>query len=84
MLPSDRVPSSPGEVLLEEFLRPLGISPASLADRMSTSQEEVGLILTGSRAVTPATAAMLSAALGTSAEFWTTLQAEWDRARARG
>jgi addiction module HigA family antidote len=82
MLPSEGVPSSPGEVLLEEFLRPLGVTAVDLATRLRTSPEDVELILVGARPITPAMAAMLSAALGTSAEFWTNLQDNWERASA--
>jgi addiction module HigA family antidote len=73
----------PGEVLREEFLTPLNITPYRLAKSIDVSQTHVGEILRGVRAVTPATALRLSAYFGTSAEFWTNLQSFYDLEQER-
>lgn len=73
----------PGEVLDEEFLKPLSITAYRLAKSIDVSQTHVGEILRGVRAVTPITALKLSAYFGTSAEFWTNLQSFYDLEQAR-
>ncbi len=73
----------PGEVLLEEFLVPLGISQNALARAMAVPPRRVNEIVLGKRAVTADTALRLAGALGTSEKFWTGLQMDYDLEKAR-
>ena len=68
----------PGEVLLEEFLLPLGISQNALARAVDVPPRRINEIVLGKRGITADTALRLSKALGTSAEFWMNLQASYD------
>ena len=76
-------PVHPGEVLSEEFLKPLGLSASALARRIGVPGNRVTSIVAGKRAVTGDTALRLAAAFGTSAEFWMNLQMGWELAVAR-
>ena len=69
-LPKSRPPAHPGEILLEEFLKPLGMSQAELAEKIKVSYPRVNEIINGKRGVTPDTALRLSALFGTTPEFW--------------
>ena len=71
-------PIPPGEVLLEEFLKPLGISQYQLAKDISVPPRRINEIAHGKRAVTADTALRLSRYLGTSERFWLNLQARYD------
>ena len=73
-----RPPTHPGEMLLEEFLKPLGISQADAARRMKISTNRLNELIRGKRGVTAATALRLADLLGTSPEFWLNLQTGWD------
>ncbi|RMG35922.1 MAG: addiction module antidote protein, HigA family [Gammaproteobacteria bacterium] len=73
----------PGEVLLEEFLRPLGISQNRLARAMAVPPRRINEIVHGKRAITADTALRLARALGTSEQFWMGLQADYDLEEAR-
>ena len=77
-LPLDRPPTHPGEMLLEEFLKPLGISQSEFAVRLGVSFPRLNEIIRGKRGVTPDTALRLARVLGMSAEFWLGLQLDWD------
>lgn len=77
-LPSDRPPTAPGEMLLEEFLKPLGISQSAFAIRLGVSFPRLNEIIRGKRAVTPDTALRLAQVTGMSADFWLGLQSDWD------
>ena len=68
----------PGEVLLEEFLIPLGISQNALARAAGVSPRRINEIVLGKRSVTADTAVRLAVALGTSERFWLGLQADYD------
>lgn len=68
----------PGEVLLEEFLKPLGISQNALARAAGVSPRRINEIVLGKRGITADTAVRLAAALGTSERFWLGLQADYD------
>ena len=75
----DRLPNiHPGDVLREDYLKPLGMSPYALAKGLGISPTAVGEILNGKRAVTPATALRLARFFTTSAQFWLNLQAAYD------
>lgn len=80
MIPRNRIPTHPGEILLEEFLKPLGISQVALANHIGVSTQRVNELVRGKRGITPETAWLLGQALGTSAEFWTNLQSTYDLA----
>ena len=77
-LPSERPPTHPGEMLLEEFLKPLGVSQSALAVQMNASFPRMNEIVRGKRGVTPDTALRLARVLGMSADFWLGLQLDWD------
>lgn len=83
MLPKYRKPTHPGEVLLEEFLAPKGMTQAKLAEKMGVSVQRVNTLINGKRDVTPETAILLSQVFGTSPEFWMSLQSAHDLFLAR-
>jgi len=76
-------PIHPGEVLREEFLMPLGLTPHALALALQVSAPRINDIVRERRGVTADTALRLAAFFGTSAEFWMGLQADHDMATAR-
>lgn len=69
--------STPGEILKEEFLEPLGISQYKLAQAIGKPQSAVSDVIHGRRAITPEMARLLGEALGTTTEFWLALQATY-------
>jgi antitoxin HigA-1 len=71
-------PVHPGEILLEEFLKPLGISQNRLGRDLGVSPRRINEIIHGKRSITADTALRLSRYFGTSAEFWLGLQADYD------
>ena len=77
-LPLKRPPTHPGEMLFEEFVKPLELTQAELARRLGVSYPSVNEIIKGRRSVTPDTALRLSRVLGMSADFWLGLQQDWD------
>jgi len=77
-IPTDREPTHPGEVLLEEFLEPLDLTQRELADGIHVSYQRVNEIVNGKRGVTPSTALRLSRFFDTSPGFWMNLQFTWD------
>lgn len=81
LLPENRIPTHPGEVLLEEFLIPMGISQVALAKHLGIPVQRVNEIVRGKRGVTPDTAWLLAQAFGTTPEFWMNLQVGYDLAR---
>lgn len=83
MIPENRVPTHPGEILLEEFLRPMGTTQVSFADHIGVPIQRVNEIVKGKRGVTPETAWLFSQALGTTPQFWLNLQASHDLAKSR-
>lgn len=83
MLPTHRVPTHPGEVLVEEFLKPLGLTQVALAAHLGVPVQRVNEIARGKRGVTAETAWMLSQALGTTPQFWVNLQSAHDLGRQR-
>ena len=78
-----RVTTHPGEILREEFLKPLGMSVNALALALRVPATRIGAIVKGERSVTADTALRLARFFGTSAEFWITLQATHDLTKAR-
>lgn len=84
MMKEERIPPvHPGEVLLEDFLKPLGISQYRLAKEMNVYPRKINEIVHGKRAITADTALRLSRYLGTSAELWMNLQALYDLEKTR-
>ena|SRR5258708_36173432 len=73
----------PGEILLEDFLKPLGMTPYRLAVSLGVPQTRVAEIIRGKRAITSDTALRLSRLFGTSERFWMNLQALYDLEQAR-
>jgi antitoxin HigA-1 len=73
----------PGEVLLEEFLKPLGISQNRLARELKVPPRRVNEIVLGKRAITPDTALRLARYFGTSERFWLGLQLDYDLEEAQ-
>jgi addiction module HigA family antidote len=71
-------PVHPGEVLLEEFIKPLNLSQNRLAIEISVDARRINEIVLGTRSVTADTALRLSRYFGVSAQFWLGLQAEYD------
>jgi len=88
MLPTRRKPTHPGEILLEEFLLPVGISQTEFVQHLggTWTQSKLSAIISGKRAITEGVALDLGDALGTSAEFWIGLQADvnlWEASQRR-
>ena len=77
-LPANRPPTHPGEMLLEEFVKPLNITQTELAQKLGVSYPRLNEIIKRRRSVTPDTALRLSQVLGMQAEFWLGLQQDWD------
>jgi antitoxin HigA-1 len=77
-LPEDRPPTHPGEMLLEEFLKPLGVAQTEFAERIGVSYVRLNAVVDGRRGVTPDTALRLERATGMDADFWLDLQTRWD------
>lgn len=76
-------PAHPGEILLLEFLEPVGVSQYRLAQATSISVSRINDLVKGRRGITPDTAIRLGAALGVSPEFWLNLQRDYDMRLAR-
>lgn len=77
-LPTNRPPTHPGEMLLEEFLVPLGMTQTELAERIGVSYPRINEIVNGKRGITPDTALRFSQLFGTTPEFWLNGQRNWD------
>lgn len=77
-VPTNRIPTHPGEMLLEEFLTPMGISQKDLADNIKVPYQRVNEIVNGRRGITPSTALRLAKFFDMSADFWMNLQTRWD------
>ncbi len=83
MLPENRIPTHPGEILLEEFLIPMSVSQVAFAAHIGVPIQRVNEIVRGKRGVSPETAWLFAEALGTSPEFWLNLQTNYDLVRFR-
>jgi addiction module HigA family antidote len=77
-IPADRVPTHPGEILLEDFLKPLGLTQSRLAELIGVYYPRVNEIVNGKRGVTVDTALRLARLLGTTPEFWLNGQLDYD------
>ena len=76
-------PVTPGEILLEEFLKPMGITQYRLAKEIGVPQRRIGEIVVGKRAITVDTGLRLSRFFGMNDGFWTGLQTDYDTAREK-
>jgi antitoxin HigA-1 len=77
-IPTNRAPTHPGEMLLEEFLRPMGLTQRELADSIDVPFQRINEIVNQRRGITPSTAVRLAQFFGMSSEFWMNLQVGWD------
>jgi len=77
-VPTNRTPTHPGEMLVEEFLTPLAITQRQLADSIHVPYQRVNELANRCRGVTPSTALRLARYFGNSADFWMNLQLRWD------
>lgn len=75
--------ATPGEILLHDFLEPMGISQYRLAKEIGVPQRRIGEIVAGRRAITVDTALRLAAFFGTDAQSWINLQSHYDTEMAR-
>lgn len=82
-IPTDREPTHPGEMLLEEFLRPMQITQRDLADAIHVPYQRINELINKKRGITPSTALRLGRFFGTSAEYWLNLQTRWDLYKAQ-
>ncbi|WP_245546767.1 HigA family addiction module antitoxin [Hydrogenovibrio halophilus] len=82
-IPTDRVPTHPGEMLVEEFLRPMGLSQKALAEAIHVPYQRINELVNQKRGVTPSTALRLGKFFGMSADFWLNLQIRWDLYKAQ-
>ena len=84
MLPrGKRLPTHPGEILLEDFLKPLGVSQVALAQHLDIPVQRINELVRGKRGVTPEAAWLLAGAFGATPEFWINLQTNHDLVRNR-
>ncbi len=77
-IPTHRAPTHPGEMLLEEYLKPMGLTQRDLAEAIHVPYQRINEIINGRRGVTPSTALRLAKFFGVSADFWLNLQLRWD------
>ena len=82
-IPTSREPTHPGEMLVEEFLKPMQITQRELADAIHVPYQRVNERVNKKRGVTPSTALRLSRFFGVSADFWLALQIRWDLYKAK-
>jgi addiction module HigA family antidote len=77
-IPTNGPPTHPGEMLLEEFLKPLGMSQAELAIKLGVSYPRINELIHGKRGITPDTALRLEQLFSMEAQSWLNLQLAWD------
>lgn len=82
-VPTYREPTHPGEMLLEEFLTPMGITQKELANAIHVPYQRVNEIVNKRRGITPSTALRLAKFFGMSEAFWMSLQLRWDLFKAK-
>ena len=82
-IPTNREPTHPGEMLLEEFLKPMKMSQRELADRIHVPYQRINELVNRRRGITPATALRLAKVFGNTPGFWLNLQSRWDLYHAR-
>lgn len=74
----ERSPTLPGEILAEEFLRPMALTQKEFADHLGVDIKVINRLINGKTALSPELALKISASLGTTAEFWLSLQYDLD------
>ena len=77
-IPINRNPIHPGEILLEEFLNPMGLTQRQLADGIHVPYQRINDIVNGHRGITPSTALRLAKYFGMTPGFWMNLQLRWE------
>ncbi len=77
-IPTQREPTHPGEMLLEEFLVPMGVTQRQLANAIHVPYQRINELVNGHRGITPSTALRLAKFFGMSPDFWMNLQLRWD------
>jgi antitoxin HigA-1 len=77
-IPTHRTPTHPGEMLFEEFLKPMGLTQRELADAIHVPYQRINEIINARRGMTPSTALRLSKFFGVTPDFWMNLQLRWD------
>ena len=82
-VPTHREPTHPGEMLLEEFLKPMEITQKDLANAIHVPYQRVNEIINKKRGITPSTALRLAKFFGTSEDFWLNLQLRWNLYNAK-
>lgn len=82
-IPTHREPTHPGDMLLVEFLEPMGITQRELADSIHVPYQRVNEIVNKKRGITPSTALRLARFFGVSEDFWLNLQLRWDLYKAK-
>jgi antitoxin HigA-1 len=82
-IPTHREPTHPGNMLLEEFLEPMGITQRELSEAIHVPYQRVNEIVNKKRGITPSTALRLAKFFGVSEDFWLSLQLRYDLYKAR-
>jgi len=82
-IPTDREPTHPGEMLLEEFLIPMGITRKELSRGIHVPYQRINKIINKRRSITPGIALRLAKFFGVSEDFWMNLQLRWDLYKAK-
>ena len=82
-VPTQREPTHPGEMLIEEFLVPMGLTQRELASSIHVPYQRINEIINKKRGITPSTALRLAKYFGMSEDFWMNLQLRWDLYKAR-
>ena len=77
-IPTNRTPTHPGEMLLEEFLNPMGLTQRELANAIHVPYQRVNDIVNGRRGITPSTALRLAKYFNMTPDFWMNVQLRWD------
>ena len=77
-IPTHRPPTHPGEMLLEEFLLPMGLTQRQLAEAIEVPYQRINEIINGKRGITPSTALRLARFFGMTPDFWMNLQLRWE------
>jgi antitoxin HigA-1 len=82
-IPTHREPTHPGEMLIEEFLNPMGITQKDLADSIQVPYQRINEIINKKRGITPSTALRLAKFFGVNEDFWMNLQLRCDLYKAK-
>jgi len=82
-VPTHRIPTHPGEMLLEEFLKPMGITQRELSNSIDVPYQRINEVVNQKRGITPSTALRLAKYFGVSEDFWLNIQLRWDLFKAR-